>query len=57
MKNIIGINNDGSILRVLLSLSFKILRPEANISIPPTIDSSAKRLSEKKDADKYLATK
>ena len=52
-----GISNDGSIFNVLQSLIFRMDSPEQKIMIPPTIESSTNKVSEKKEPDKYLATR
>lgn len=57
MKNIMGINKEGNMFKVLQSFIFNILIPELAIKIPPTIEISTIKSFEKKDADKKLAIK
>ena len=52
-----GIARDGSIFKALQSLIFKMPIPELAIKMPPTMHSSAIISSEKKEPDKFFATR
>ena len=56
MKNMTGTKIEGSMFNVLQFFMLRIERPEAKIIIPPTIESSHKMVSLKKEAEQYFET-
>lgn len=52
-KKTTGINKDGNIFTVLQSLIFRMFKPAATISAPPTISSSVFKFSLMADEEIY----